>query len=652
MAHLIPPDNYGTILFYPQSIENYHQFTSPIPARFVSGHFFFTVGHHCVEYKYDPEIYFAGDEISLSIRSFTLGYDIYHPHKTVIWHEYTREGRKKHWDDFNDVSKTQGKTNDLWHELDSHSKKRLRHMLQEEDNQIDLGSYGLGNVRTHTEFERYAGICFAKRQLHPKTVAGSIPPVNDDYSDWQEETEYKLTLTIPYPNQPFDNLYIGIENEVNNLLLRKDFSVYEQTVEITLKSVYAPTKWVYWVQNKGIWGERIDTNLIPGSKTFVSSAVPVRKEFFREIEHVVKQQEAEQDIRRPLGPSVQPLSEFIKHSTLPPLQQQQPMNQPIHHQNLQALSQPIQQQPVNQTAPIQINQTHYVPNPALYPQMNQKNIHASVPQQQQQQQQQPVYPQQQQQQQQYPAEEFRPSENVLKKLESYKNRNPNELEEKKEDAFYRATPDWAPEMKKPNHPRNMVKELQSQRPVSNLPHLHSSPHLVLFKPTNTDDQNKLLLQRMTNASFDPEGCFEYCTSEVNACMTEQDIYLPICNSSCGNISDPNCQQSCIDYYNSQIKQCYIDESSCHDNCFTEGNRPTFCSKNSSCPNKACGRLTAAEYEPDVCCPSNKTFDYFFYDYCTGMKNGDVCWQHDMCESGYCQGNWGGLKKGMCNSKTI
>ena len=169
-------------------------------------------------------------------------------------------------------------------------------------------------------------------------------------------------------------------------------------------------------------------------------------------------------------------------------------------------------------------------------------------------------------------------------------------------------------------------------------------YLSLFKPTNTDDENKLLLQRMTNESFEPEGCFEYCVSEVGTCKLAQDIYLPICNSSCGNISDPNCQQSCIDYYNQQIQQCHIDESFCHDNCFTEGD--------SSCPNKACGRFTAAEYEPNVCCPSNNTFDYFFYDYCTGMKNGDVCWQHDMCESGYCEGNWGGLKKGMCNSKTI
>ena len=136
----------GTILFFPRAIPGWESLTKPIPARFVSGHFYFTIGKHCEEYKYDPNIYFAGDEISLSIRSFTLGYDLFHPHKTVIWHEYTRKGRVKHWDDFNEKN-VQDKLVDMpWYLMDDNSKRRLRHMLQEEDNNIDLGEYGLGTV--------------------------------------------------------------------------------------------------------------------------------------------------------------------------------------------------------------------------------------------------------------------------------------------------------------------------------------------------------------------------------------------------------------------------------------------------------------------------------------------------------------------------
>jgi len=49
----------GTILFRPHTIPDWETLTAPIPARFVSGHFFFTLGIHCEEYKYDPNIYFA-----------------------------------------------------------------------------------------------------------------------------------------------------------------------------------------------------------------------------------------------------------------------------------------------------------------------------------------------------------------------------------------------------------------------------------------------------------------------------------------------------------------------------------------------------------------------------------------------------------------
>ncbi len=253
----------GTILFYPESIPNHQKLEKPLPARFVSGHFFFTYGIHCEEYKYDPNIYFAGDEISLSIRSYTLGYDLFHPHKLVIWHEYTREGRTKHWTDFDDKNKKEGKVDKLWWEMDNESKRRLRHMLQEEyHSDIDLGEYGLGSVRTHREFEIYAGIDFKNKKLHPDTIKGIDPPIND-YTHWfkNEELDYNYELNIPYIEN-FKFIYIGIEDDKGEVIYRYDMTEYIPLLKVNFKSFNKPTKWVYWpVDLDGNWINRKDTNI-------------------------------------------------------------------------------------------------------------------------------------------------------------------------------------------------------------------------------------------------------------------------------------------------------------------------------------------------------------------------------------------------------
>jgi hypothetical protein len=223
----------GTILFRPHTIENWQNLDKPIPARFVSGHFFFTIGKHCEEYKYDPNIYFAGDEISLSIRSFTLGYDLFHPHKTVVWHEYTREGRTKHWTDFNTENLSTGVVEKPWWEMDNDSKRRLRHMLQEEDNNIDLGVYGLGEVRTHHDYELYAGINFKERMLHPSTIKGKNPPINDE-TEWylKQKEVYDLELEIPY-TENFKFIYIGVEDENGDVIYRHDLTTYQEKLNVT-----------------------------------------------------------------------------------------------------------------------------------------------------------------------------------------------------------------------------------------------------------------------------------------------------------------------------------------------------------------------------------------------------------------------------------
>ena len=269
----------GTILFYPEYIHNYKELTEPLPARFVSGHFFFTIGKHCEEYKYDPNLYFAGDEISLSIRSWTLGYDLFHPHKTLVWHEYTREGRVKHWDDF--VNKNQEKIEMKWHEMDMISKKRLRKMLREEDNDSDVTGYDLGTVRTHEEYEKYAGIDFKNRILHPDTIKGIEPPTTDlPTSEWVKETpkEYKLNLDWSKEYEKlkegvgctctFQFIMFAIHDSNNELLYRwdatseknKDYVNGHVTQrEFTFSSTTPPHKLVIWpFEKKRQWINRTE----------------------------------------------------------------------------------------------------------------------------------------------------------------------------------------------------------------------------------------------------------------------------------------------------------------------------------------------------------------------------------------------------------
>jgi hypothetical protein len=254
------PDKFtdsGTILFYPHSIENWKSLDKPVLARFVSGHFFFTLGEHCREYKYDPNLYFAGDEISLSIRSYTLGYDLFHPHYTVIWHEYTREGRTKHWTDFDNDNKESGKVAETWWEMDTKSKKRLRHMLQEEHyDDVDLGSYGLGTVRTHNDYQLYAGIHFKNRKLHPDAKKGVNPPINDT-SEWYTlvEVNYERFLELPeLENKEVKFIYVGVEDQSGNVLFRQDLQQYIPIVKAKFTSVAEPYKWVFWpVDKEGNW---------------------------------------------------------------------------------------------------------------------------------------------------------------------------------------------------------------------------------------------------------------------------------------------------------------------------------------------------------------------------------------------------------------
>lgn len=72
-----------------------------------------------------------------------------------------------------------------------------------------------------------------------------------------------------------------------------------------------------------------------------------------------------------------------------------------------------------------------------------------------------------------------------------------------------------------------------------------------------------------------------------------------------------------------------------------------CHANDECANRACGRQTAASGAPLICCPSGDTDTWWAHDYCTKMPNGAVCGTDAMCTSGYCRGNTGPGRTGVC-----
>tara|TARA_R100001510_G_C7634910_1_gene193242 strand:- start:148 stop:1413 length:1266 start_codon:yes stop_codon:yes gene_type:complete len=272
--------DYGGIVFAPTEIENWQQLKKPIPARFVSGHFYFTLGIHCKEYTYDPNLYFQGDEISLSLRSYTLGYDLFHPHRCVVWHEYTRKSRTKHWDDFKTPEKNKLQT--TWLDIDKKSKSRLRQLLQTEDNGYTLYPHDLGRIKSLKEYEDYAGVDFKLKRLHLDTLDGKNPPTVTNKNDtWRTEIYKKFTGTVywteEYPkikaslgctcNIQF--IMVALEDATGKTLFRQDLSEQEYLnggltfLAYEFESSFIPTKsivWTYTTQKQ--WVHKIEKEII------------------------------------------------------------------------------------------------------------------------------------------------------------------------------------------------------------------------------------------------------------------------------------------------------------------------------------------------------------------------------------------------------
>lgn len=215
---LVPIDfkKSGTIWFKRTIIEDYKHKTEPINARFIGGGFFFTYGSHCIEYKYDPNLYFAGDELSLSLRSYTMGYDLYHPHINILWHFYKRMNHVKHWNDHN--------KNNPWWKTDHISKTRLNRLIQGHD----LAEYGCGNARSIEDYEKYAGFDFINKRILKLATDGYDPPLPYDENAFKK----KQTIYIDWGDLSEGNYLIKYYNLTQKEIMSVSLHTYTKTIEI------------------------------------------------------------------------------------------------------------------------------------------------------------------------------------------------------------------------------------------------------------------------------------------------------------------------------------------------------------------------------------------------------------------------------------
>ena len=241
--------------------------TRPMRARFLAAGFLFTLGEFVEEVPYDPQLYFFGEEISMTLRAFTSGFDLFHPVEQVVWHDYMRTYAVRHWDNHNTPDATEGSdARRNFQLLDRISRAKIVQQLQGPalaEGQSVGGRFGLGSARSRKEYEQYAGISFALRQIQDYTRFAYEPPNPALPDDWPDHIHRWLVRIIvepaSLPPAAFEDAgfwVVAIQDEEEREIHRRDWTKQElegvtdpavQNVLLAeMQSGVVPARWSIW----------------------------------------------------------------------------------------------------------------------------------------------------------------------------------------------------------------------------------------------------------------------------------------------------------------------------------------------------------------------------------------------------------------------
>jgi hypothetical protein len=213
----------GALFFKSGLIPDWENKTMPVTSRFISGHMIFTQGKFCKEVPYDPYYLFHGEEINLTVRAFSHGYDLFHPHKPIVYHEYSRSHRpRKCWDDDPTWAHQNAK---------SHLRNRKFFEMDGEKKDIDFEEYDLGSERTMEDYEEYSGVSMRRRSVQRYTLDLDYAPNplkrNDPNYEESFEPIFRHCIDLGFDQVPlndYDFWVVAFHNEKDETIFREDLN--------------------------------------------------------------------------------------------------------------------------------------------------------------------------------------------------------------------------------------------------------------------------------------------------------------------------------------------------------------------------------------------------------------------------------------------
>jgi len=177
-------DDYNIVNIRYRTLKN--DWDTPHRSFFWSAHFAFSSAAVLREVPYDPQLQmlFYGEEILMTVRLHTHGWDLFSPARGLVFHLWERDYRRVYMKDM-----TQ-----LYNDLAKPSRRRLHGMLgsgpapffeevpedwplpgDTSQHPHSVDPFGLGSTRTVADYEAAADVDFAKRRLGSFALRGGAP---------------------------------------------------------------------------------------------------------------------------------------------------------------------------------------------------------------------------------------------------------------------------------------------------------------------------------------------------------------------------------------------------------------------------------------------------------------------------------------------